>query len=98
MESLETRRDFLGEVIATRATGALRVPEMFDGKSPKEAEPLDGPSGNLLARNAAPWNMYMCGTYYEKRGDRVDSTVKTVFCADRWFREVVGTVAWRGRN
>jgi predicted amidohydrolase len=56
--------------------GALKpdvvlVPEMFNGKSTKNAEPLDGPSANLLAAKARRWNTHVCGSFYEKRGDLV---------------------------
>jgi predicted amidohydrolase len=72
----QDRRDLLGDTIVIRG-GALRVRETFIGKNPKEAEPLDGPSGNLLARNAAPLNMYVWGTYYEKPGDLVYNTASS---------------------
>jgi predicted amidohydrolase len=44
------------------------LPEMFNGKSPKEAQPLNGPSGSLLASKAKEWHMYVSGTFYERRG------------------------------
>ncbi len=44
------------------------LPEVFNGKSPKDPEPLDGPSGTLLAQKAKQWRMYVTGTFYEKRG------------------------------
>jgi predicted amidohydrolase len=47
------------------------LPEMFDGNSPNEAEPLDGPSGSLLADKARQWHMYVSGSFYERRGDLV---------------------------
>ena len=50
------------------------LPEIFNGKFPKDAEPLDGPSGKLLARKAEQWNMYLSATYYEERGDLVYNT------------------------
>jgi predicted amidohydrolase len=50
------------------------LPEMFDGNSPGEAEPLDGPSGSLLAYQARQWQMYVSGSFYEQRGDLVYNT------------------------
>jgi predicted amidohydrolase len=45
------------------------LPEMFNGRKPREAEPLQGPSGELLRRKARQWRMYVCGSFYERRGD-----------------------------
>ena len=48
--------------------------EGFNGKRPTEAEPLDGPSGRLMAEKAKQWKMYVSGTIYVKRGDLVYNT------------------------
>ncbi len=48
--------------------------EGFNGKRPSEAEPLDGPSGSLMAEKAKQWKMYVSGTIYLKRGDLVYNT------------------------
>ncbi len=45
------------------------LPEMFNGKPVAEPEPLDGPSGALLARKARQHKMYVSGSFYERRGD-----------------------------
>jgi len=50
------------------------LPEMFNGKDPKQAEILDGPTGALLAKKARQWRMYVTGSFYEKRGDLVFNT------------------------
>ena len=50
------------------------LPEMFNGKGVKDAEPIDGPSGSLLAEKARQWRIYVSGTFYEKRGDLVFNT------------------------
>jgi predicted amidohydrolase len=47
------------------------LPEMYNGKNVKEAELIEGSSGRLLAEKAKQWNMYVCGTFYEKRRDLV---------------------------
>ena len=45
--------------------------EGLNGKPPKDAERLDGPSTRLMAEKARQWKMYVSGTIYEKRGDLV---------------------------
>jgi len=50
------------------------LPEMFNGKGVKDAEPIDGTAGSLLAQKARQWRMYVSGTFYEKRGDLVFNT------------------------
>jgi predicted amidohydrolase len=45
------------------------LPEVFNGKPVAQPEPLDGPSGALLARKARQWKMYVSGSFYERRGD-----------------------------
>ena len=50
------------------------LPEMFNGKSPKQAEALNGPSGLLLAQKAKQWRMYVAASFYEKRADLVLNT------------------------
>jgi len=63
------------------------LPEMFNGKPVAEAEPLDGPSGALLACKARQWGMYTSGSYYERRGDL---TLNTAPLFDR-SGQLVGT-------
>ena len=48
--------------------------EGFNGKSPQDPEPLDGPSARLMSEKAKRWKMYVSGTLYEKRGDLVHNT------------------------
>ncbi|MCX6926860.1 MAG: carbon-nitrogen hydrolase family protein [Verrucomicrobia bacterium] len=50
------------------------LPEMFNGKPPKQAEVLNGPSGLLLAHKAKQWRMYVSASYYEKRSNLVLNT------------------------
>jgi predicted amidohydrolase len=50
------------------------LPEMLNGKPVKEAEPLDGPTGRLLAAKARQWRMVVSGSFYEKRGDLILNT------------------------
>lgn len=50
------------------------LPEMFDGKGVKDAELINGASGSLLSNKARQWNMYVSGSFYEKRGDLVFNT------------------------
>ncbi|MBI4326827.1 MAG: carbon-nitrogen hydrolase family protein [Chloroflexi bacterium] len=50
------------------------LPEGFNGKGPKDTEPIDGPSARLLAAKAKEWRMYTSGSFYEKRGDLVLNT------------------------
>jgi predicted amidohydrolase len=50
------------------------LPEMFNGKPVAGAEPLDGPSGQLLSSKARQWHMYVSGSFYEARGDLVYNT------------------------
>jgi predicted amidohydrolase len=57
-----------------RKVDVALLPETYNGKSPSEAESLDGPAGNLLARKAEQWGMYTCASFYEKRGDLVYNT------------------------
>ena len=45
------------------------LPEAFNGKPVAEPEPLDGPSGALMAAKARQWGMYVSGSFYERRGD-----------------------------
>jgi|YNPNPStandDraft_1061719.scaffolds.fasta_scaffold19303_3 predicted amidohydrolase len=58
------------------AAGARQVdlallPEACNGKGVREAEPLDGPTGRLMAEKACRWGMYVSGSFYERRGDLV---------------------------
>ena len=48
--------------------------EFFNGKGVKEAEPLSGPTGRLMAEKARRYGMYVCGSFAEKRGDLVFNT------------------------
>jgi predicted amidohydrolase len=50
------------------------LPEMFNGKGPKDAEPMTGPAARLLADKARQWRMYVSGSFYEKRGDLTFNT------------------------
>lgn len=50
------------------------LPEMFNGKGPKDAETLEGPAAQLLAAKAREWRMYVTGSFYEKRGDLIFNT------------------------
>jgi len=50
------------------------LPEMFNDKGVRDAEPIDGAAGSLLAEKARQWRMYVSGTFYEKRGDLVFNT------------------------
>ena len=45
------------------------LPEMFNGKGVKDAEPINGIAGSFLAEKARQWGMYVSGSFYEKRGD-----------------------------
>jgi len=47
------------------------LPEMFNGKAVKDAEPIDGETGTFISKKARQWNMLVCGSFYEKRGDIV---------------------------
>jgi predicted amidohydrolase len=57
-----------------RGADIALLPEMLNGKGVAQAEPLDGPTGTLLADKARKWRMYVSGTFYEKRGDLVYNT------------------------
>lgn len=70
MSYWETWLDNAGKINADVAL----LPEMYNGKEPSAAEPLDGPSGRLLATKARQWRMYTCASFYEKRGDLVYNT------------------------
>ena len=50
------------------------LPEMFNAKKPKAAEPMDGPSASLLSQKARQWKMYVSASFYERRGDLVLNT------------------------
>lgn len=50
------------------------LPEMFNDKGVKDAEPLDGPTGDFMAQKARQWRMYVSGSFYERRGDMVFNT------------------------
>jgi len=50
------------------------LPEMFNGKGVKDAEPINGPAGTLMASKARQWKMYVSGSFYERRGDLVYNT------------------------
>jgi predicted amidohydrolase len=50
------------------------LPEMFNGKSPKQSESSNGPSATLLSEKARQWHMYVTGSYYEKRDGLVYNT------------------------
>jgi len=48
------------------------LPEMFNGKGVKDAEPLvDGETGKMLAEKASKYGMYVSASYYEQDGDVV---------------------------
>ena len=63
------------------------LPEAYNGKPVAEPEPLDGPSGALLARKARQCKMYVSGSFYERRGDL---TLNTAPLYDR-SGDLVGT-------
>ncbi len=50
------------------------LPEIFNGKTPKDPEILNGPSGTLMAQKAKQWHMYVTGSYYEKRDGKIFNT------------------------
>ncbi|MCC6442865.1 MAG: carbon-nitrogen hydrolase family protein [Armatimonadetes bacterium] len=50
------------------------LPEMLNGKGAQDAEPLDGPTGEMMACKARQWGMYVSGTFDERRGDMVFNT------------------------
>ena len=62
--------DFAG----SKGVDIAELPEMCNGKRISDAEPIDGPTGQLLASKAKQWKMYVSGTFYEKRGDIVYNT------------------------
>jgi predicted amidohydrolase len=45
--------------------------EGFNGHGINKPEPIDGPTGRLMAAKARQWKMYVAGTFYEQRGDLV---------------------------
>jgi len=45
--------------------------EGFNGKGVGQAEPIDGPTAKLMSAKAKQWQMYVAGTFYERRGDLV---------------------------
>jgi predicted amidohydrolase len=70
-------RDFWGrwlDAAGERHVDVALLPEAYNGKNPPEAEPLDGPSGRLLADKARQWRMYVSASFYERRGDLVLNT------------------------
>jgi len=50
------------------------LPETFNGPVVQAAEPLDGPSCQLMAERARQWHMYVSGSFYEQRGDLILNT------------------------
>ncbi|MBI2297546.1 MAG: carbon-nitrogen hydrolase family protein [Armatimonadetes bacterium] len=62
------------DLAGQRGCDLALLPEMLNGKGVKDAEPLDGPTGKLLAAKARQWRMYVCGTFYQQRGDLVYNT------------------------
>ena len=50
------------------------LPEMLNGKGVEAPEPIDGPTGTLLAEKARRWRMHVSGSFYERRGDLVFNT------------------------
>ena len=50
------------------------LPEMLNNKEVGQPEPIDGPTGKLMSEKARQWEMYVCGSFYEKRGDLVYNT------------------------
>lgn len=57
-----------------RGADLALLPEMLNGRPVAQPEPLDGPSGNLLAEKAGRWGMYVSGSFYERRGDMTLNT------------------------
>ena len=64
LEYWARRLDLAGE----GGADIVLLPEAFNGKGVKDAEPLDGPAGTLMAERARQWRMYVSGTFYERRG------------------------------
>jgi alpha-L-fucosidase len=62
------------DIAGQKGADLALLPEMFNGKTPKQPEPLDGPSAKVLAEKALKWRMYVAGSFYEKRGDLVLNT------------------------
>lgn len=62
------------DAAGARKVDVALVPEMFDGRTPAEAQGLDGPAPRLLAEKAAQWGMHTCGSFYERREDVVFNT------------------------
>lgn len=50
------------------------LPEMFNNKGVKDAEPIDGPTCQLMSQKAKQWKMYVSGSFYEKRDDLAFNT------------------------
>ena len=67
-EILDRWNDWL-DVAGQKKVDVALLPEMFNGSRPAQAEPLEGPSGELLYHKAKQWKMYVCASFYEKRGD-----------------------------
>lgn len=62
------------DVAGKRKVDIALLPEALNGQGVKGAEPLDGPTGQLLAEKARRWKMYVSGSFYERRGDLVLNT------------------------
>ncbi len=62
------------DVAGQKKVDVALLPEIFNGRTPFQAEPLNGPTGTLLARKARQWGMYVCASFYERRGDLVYNT------------------------
>jgi len=57
------------DVAGEKKVDVALMPEMFDGNSYGDAEPIDGRSGSMMAEKASQWKMHVSGSFYEKRGD-----------------------------
>ncbi|MBD3181853.1 hypothetical protein GF312_06150 [Candidatus Poribacteria bacterium] len=62
------------DIAGKKGSDVALLPEMFNGKNVSQAEAIDGISGSLMAEKARQHKMYVCGSFYEKRGDVVYNT------------------------
>ncbi|MEI6511830.1 MAG: carbon-nitrogen hydrolase family protein [bacterium] len=57
------------DVAGMKHVDVALLPEVFNKVSEQDAEPLDGPTRQFLAKKARRWRMHVAGCFYEKRGD-----------------------------
>lgn len=60
LDNWEQVLDFIGK----KQADLVLLPETFRSTSPKDAEPIDGPSAALMSKKAKEYNMYVSGTFY----------------------------------